>query len=409
MRRSGVWFGAFWATHPSGDWLVAATAGNANLTFWPLRERFPTIVGGYSITLRPIAFSPDGKWLASSWADRSLRLWPLAPGDGIAARLLAGPAPSLWAGLALDPGGRFLFAVGNQGRAWVVPMDGTPVRPLPGFPENTMLSAAAISPGGRYVASAFVFGRGEKTLRVFDLESGTVRSFDLPEPAAPGSAGASRPTGYEAGIVSMAFAGESALYTGGHGGVRRWDLATGKQELVVEAPPDQWLPMAVRPERGLLITRPTRVGQSEDCAPVVLHDLATGSSRPLPSLGTCGVTFAVDPTGTVIATGAADGIVRVGRLSGEQPHLLVGHKGVVDYVAVSPDLKWVASTGEDNTLRLWPMPDLSKAPLHTLPHDALVAKLKSLTNLRAVRDPKSGADWKIEIGPFPGWTDVPSW
>jgi hypothetical protein len=53
--------------------------------------------------------------------------------------------------------------------------------------------------------------------------------------------------------------------------------------------------------------------------------------------------------------------------------------------------------------------DLSKPPLHTLPHDELLAKLKSLTNLRAVRDPESSTGWKIEVGPFPGWATVPEW
>ena len=78
-------------------------------------------------------------------------------------------------------------------------------------------------------------------------------------------------------------------------------------------------------------------------------------------------------------------------------------------VAISPDLRWVASAGEDGTLRLWPMPDLSKPPLHTLPHDELLAKLHSLTNLRAVRDPASDTGWTIELGPFPGWETVPTW
>jgi hypothetical protein len=55
------------------------------------------------------------------------------------------------------------------------------------------------------------------------------------------------------------------------------------------------------------------------------------------------------------------------------------------------------------------MPDLTKRPLHALPREALLAKLKSLTNLRAVRTAGSPSDWKIEVGPFPGWKDVPTW
>ena len=77
-------------------------------------------------------------------------------------------------------------------------------------------------------------------------------------------------------------------------------------------------------------------------------------------------------------------------------------------IAISPDGRWIASTGEDQ-LFLWPTPDLSKPPLHTLPHDQLLAKLHTLTNLRAVRDPSSSTGWKLEVGPFPGWRDVPEW
>jgi WD40 repeat protein len=101
--------------------------------------------------------------------------------------------------------------------------------------------------------------------------------------------------------------------------------------------------------------------------------------------------------------------VRVARDTDRQAHLLPGHVGVSRFTAISPDLHWVASTGEDNTLRLWPMPDLTKPPLHTLPHDELLARLKSLTNLRAVRDPKSATGWSIELGPFPGWKNLPTW
>jgi WD40 repeat protein len=104
-----------------------------------------------------------------------------------------------------------------------------------------------------------------------------------------------------------------------------------------------------------------------------------------------------------------DGIVRVGRLSGGRTHVLVGHKGAIDQIAISPDLRWVATTGEDDTLRLWPMPDLTKPPLHTLPHEELLAKLRSLTNFRVVRDSSSANGWMVEIDPFPGWKNLPEW
>jgi WD40 repeat protein len=153
------------------------------------------------------------------------------------------------------------------------------------------------------------------------------------------------------------------------------------------------------------------VGETDRVA--LVQDLAAGRAREVSQFGQCGSwgfeAVALDPSGAVAATGSLDGVVRVGRLSGGPIHVLVGHKGAVDVIAISPDLRWVATTGEDNTLRLWPMPDLSKPPLHTLPHDELLAKLHSLTNLRVVRDPSSPNGWKVEVGPFPGWKNVPSW
>jgi hypothetical protein len=55
------------------------------------------------------------------------------------------------------------------------------------------------------------------------------------------------------------------------------------------------------------------------------------------------------------------------------------------------------------------MPDLSKPPLHTLRYEELMAKLRSFTNLRVVEEPASSTGYRLDIGPFPGWRDVPTW
>jgi WD40 repeat protein len=413
FRRTGSWYQAFFDFHPSDRWVVATTAGMSRLTFWPLPERWPSVVDGYSMLARLVAFSPDSRWLATSWADGRPRLWRL-PGTGpTGGEVLRGTDAVYWS-FAFEPKGRYLFAVGLADGAWIVPLDGSPARQLDAFSNDTMLAGSAVSPSGRFVATAFNYGKGSKTLRVWNVETGKLRLFDLPESAPPSPPPGQRqeqPTGYESGIAGLAFADESTLYTSGDGGVRRWDLTTGRQEAVIPVAPGLGTAMQMRPEKGVVVTTDYQMSNWDVCHPIVLHDLASRSSRALPAFGSCVVIngFELDASGSVLATGDKDGIVRVGRLSAPEPHLLVGHKGVIDRVAISPDLRWIASTGEDNTLRLWPMPDLDKPPLHTLPHDELVAKLKALTNLRAVRDAKSATGWAIELGPFPGWKDVPTW
>jgi WD40 repeat protein len=115
-----------------------------------------------------------------------------------------------------------------------------------------------------------------------------------------------------------------------------------------------------------------------------------------------------DPTGSTLVTGDADGLVRVGPLLGDgEPHLLYGHTRSVASVAVSPDRRWIASGSDDGTIRLWPMPD--GPPLHTLPHEELLVKLRSLTNLRVVADPASATGYKLEPGPLPSLAKPPEW
>jgi WD40 repeat protein len=405
LRRSGSWYGAVSGFHPRGDWLVVSTHRFSRLTFWPLRGSWPHVVDGYSDIVRPLAFSPDGRWLATSWADRTIRLWPLPGNPSREVKTLALPEKQIWNRLVFDPRGRFLFVVGNRDRAYVVPLDGSPPRELEGFSDDTALLGAAVSPSGQRVATAFFFGGGPKTLRVWDLETGELRLFDLPE-----GYPSKTKTGYEGQISSIAFADESTLYTGGDGGVRRWNLETGAHELVFPAKTGYHVAMVLGPDGRTAFVKETQPSDPAARRSMEILDLPAGVSRALPAFGElAGHRIRVATSSALVASGDPEGIVRVGSVSGGEPHLLVGHEGPIDNVAISPDQRWIASTGDDNTLRLWPMPDLSRAPRHTLPHDELIAKLRSLTNIRVVRDPESAEGWKIELDPFPGWKEVPEW
>jgi len=414
LRRNASWGGSASDFHPKGNWLVVSTNSQSNLTFWPLRRTYPMVVDGYAAYARPLAFTPDSQSLVTSWSDlRSLRLWPVGTGMGQGPRLLELPQQEAWLDVSVEGRGHFLFVVSYSGGAYVVPLDGGPVRRLEGFSDQTSLCTAAVSPSGRRVATAFGIGDGENALRVWDLDSGEQRRFELPE----GSRAPARdedPTSgrshRERAVHGLAFVGERTLYSGGDGGIRRWNLDSGTHELVFAVQSDYGLTMRLGAQgRTALIRRWPLIGQ--ECLPADIVDLGAGTARKLPAFGECvdAQALALDASGTVAVTGDREGVIRVGRLGNGEPHLLIGHAGTTRSVAISPDLRWVASAGEDNTLRLWPMPDLDKPPLHTLPREELIAKLKTLTNLRVVRDAEASTGWKLTHDPFPGWAEAPEW
>jgi WD40 repeat protein len=116
------------------------------------------------------------------------------------------------------------------------------------------------------------------------------------------------------------------------------------------------------------------------------------------------VAFAGDDS--LVITVDSDNVIRVGPVTGEEPHLLLGQEGPITRLAVDPKGRWIASGGNDGTIFLWPFP--KGRPFHSLERDEFLERLQALTNLRAVRD-ESSDGYTIEIGDFPGWEDAPTW
>ena len=103
--------------------------------------------------------------------------------------------------------------------------------------------------------------------------------------------------------------------------------------------------------------------------------------------------------------------MRIGPTSGEEPRLLLGQEGegAIYSLAFSPDGRWIAASGESFRIYVWPVPDISKPPLHRQSHDELLALLRSHTNLEALPDPASSTGYRLEVGRFRAWAAMPWW
>jgi len=374
--------------HPQGRWL--ASADNTGVALWALARSYVSLIPDHDKVVTGLAFGPEGRRLSSAAADGTVRLWPL-DGDVPASGSILLDIPDHLIGLTASPNGDLLLASTDYSRAvFLLPLEGGPPRRLTGFLGQTW--GVAFSHDGRLAAAAGGgYDPAERIIRVWDVASGEeVTALELAE----------RPV-----VHSLQFTSDGQLLSMSESGLLRWNIETGERELLFAGNISVFSADASG-RRAIMVEGENETDLRRHA---IFLELDSGAVTRLEQFGDDVSAVALDPTGAFAVTGDRDGEVRVGPMTGEEPHLLLGHESEVWAVAIDPLGRWIASGGQDTTIRLWPMPDLSKPPLHTLPHNELIAKLKTLTNLRVVRDEGSPTGWKLTVGPFPGWESVPSW
>jgi WD40 repeat protein len=403
LRRSDVTDGGSVVFHPSGDW-VASTSYNGT-ALWPVGLPGSRVVFVHRDgPIRDLAFSPDSRVLASAARD-GLYLVPLTADGGPVRRVELG-AEHFAYGVAWAPSGRELALNAPLLGVYLVPVAAGAPRKILDYPSpKVALGHLAFDAAGRRLAVVSYYSpeASGKSAYIIDMTSGSAQTLPL-SPAGSGG-------GFEGQTRAVGFAPDGQLVTAGAGGIRRWDLATGVATTLFGGP-GKFATFAMTADGRIVVAVTGRdfddmvtIRDSE----VRLLDLETGAQRVIRSHGDrLSIAVATDPAGELVVTGDSAGVVRVGSTRGGEPHILLGHSGAVYSVAISPDRRWIASASGAE-VRLWPVPDLAKPPLHTLPLDEILAKLRALTNLAVVEDPASPSGYRVAIGPFPGWKDVPTW
>jgi WD40 repeat protein len=368
--------------HPNGTWLAATSTDG--LALWPLTRRYPSVIDAHDEEIFGLTFSPDGNWLASGSLDGSVRLWPLADDSPDRVHVvLDDPDVDIWGLAVLPQSDRLLASTSNGVR--VIPLNGDPSRTLQGF--SGAFRRVAIDRDGRLAAGARRQWPGK--IDLWDVSSGrTLEVADPGEDLVP-----------DRGVM---FTSDGHLLAVSEAGLVRWILETGDTQLLVDGVDDF---TASADGRRLFLN--LHAGNRPGSSGAVL-DVETGVVTPLERHGDRIVAAALDEAGDVVVTASLDDIVRVGPTTGEEPHLLLGQEDVFE-LAIDPRGRWIAGAIDRTSICLWPMPDLSTPPLDTLPRGELLAKLRSLTNLRLVRDEDSTTGWTLTHEAFRGWETVPTW
>jgi WD40 repeat protein len=293
-----------------------------------LDSRVRRVLTGHDAAVNAVAFSPDGRWLASGDAHGKVQAWDMT-NDG---RPQAMPGQYGFINdVTFSPDGRYLAATSLSGRiVWAGPdRGGLVIRHDEGHhsPDSTL----AFSPDGRQLAT----GDYDGMVRIWKTAS---------------TRGLAAFNGQQGAIMSLAFSpdGRRLATAGEDGTVRTWDTAGWKASSVLRGHTGPVAGLAFSPDGKRLAS----VGND---GTLRIWDMS-GVRSPLIVAahdgGAACVAFSRD--GRRVATGGSDQTVRIWDAANPvQPLVLHGHKGAVFDLAFSPDGQRLASASADKTVRLW--------------------------------------------------------
>jgi len=286
---------------------------------WIAEGLSPRTIFAHDDWVWAVAFSPDGKTLASGSSDGTIKVWDLA--RGMEVQTLRGHTEHV-AGVAFAPDGKKLASASwdKTVKIWDV-ASGKDLLTLTGHTDG--VSSVAFAPGGAVVAS----GSFDNTIKCWNVSTGTlIRTL----------------AGHTHAVIYIAFAANgTTLVSGDYETVRFWDFETGRQLRTLNG-----RLLAVSADGKLLAAGNGRL--------LELYDVSTGTKVAV-LRGHTGdvVAAAFSPDRKMLASGGDDtvkvwALVRRVVIEG-----LRGHRPHPELVAFSPDGTTLASGGWEGVVKLW--------------------------------------------------------
>ncbi|MEH1947537.1 MAG: serine/threonine-protein kinase [Nostoc sp.] len=282
---------------------------------------------GHENSVLSVAITPDGKTIASSGDDGTIKLWNLATGKLIAS--LNGHFRQVNV-VVISPDGKLLVSASDDNtiKIWNLATR-KQIRTLIGHSDS--VHALAISAD----SETLVTGSDDNTIKIWDLATGEqIRTL----------------AGHTFWVRSVAISPNGVILASGSFDktIKIWNLAKGYPIRTLEGNSQTVTTVAISPNGKTLATA------SRDRT-IKLWNLATGRElRTLAGHGNTVTSVAFSADGKIVASGSRDRTIKLwNTATGEEILTLAGHTNTVTSVTFTPDGKTLVSGSEDNTIKIW--------------------------------------------------------